>query len=93
MVSSNLLAPATRRRITSTLFAAHTTFVAAQIASFTLMSIIGAQLGGSDASAGIPSTISMVGRALAGYPIGWLMDRLGRRFGQWMMGWGCGGIG
>ncbi len=81
MVSSNLLAPATRRRITSTLFAAHTTFVAAQIASFTLMSIIGAQLGGSDASAGIPSTISMVGRALAGYPIGWLMDKLGRRFG------------
>ncbi len=81
MVSTNLLAPATRRRITGTLFAAHTTFVAAQIASFTLMSIIGAQLGGGDASAGIPSTISMVGRALAGYPIGWLMDRLGRRAG------------
>jgi MFS family permease len=45
------------------------------------MSIIGAQLGGGDAAAGIPSTISMVGRALAGYPIGWLMDRLGRRAG------------
>lgn len=78
---STLLAPATRRRITGTLFAAHTTFVAAQIASFTLLSIIGAQLAGSDASAGIPSTISMVGRALAGYPIGWLMDKLGRRTG------------
>jgi len=79
--SANLLEATTRRRITSTLFAAHTTFVAAQIASFTLMSIIGAQLGGSDASAGIPSAISMVGRALAGYPIGWLMDKLGRRLG------------
>ncbi|HRW09974.1 MAG TPA: MFS transporter [Caldilineaceae bacterium] len=81
MASTNLLAPSTRRRITGTLFAAHTTFVAAQIASFTLLSIIGAQLAGSDASAGIPSTISMVGRALAGYPIGWLMDKLGRRTG------------
>lgn len=81
MTTTHLLAPAVRRRITYTLFTAHTTFVAAQIASFTLMSIIGAQLGGSDASAGIPSTISMVGRAVAGYPIGWLMDRWGRRAG------------
>lgn len=78
---SGLLSPTIRRRITYTLFAAHTTLVAAQIASFTLMSIIGAQLGGSDASAGIPSTVSMLGRALAGYPIGWLMDRWGRRAG------------
>ncbi|MCB0062040.1 MAG: MFS transporter [Caldilineaceae bacterium] len=81
MTTSHLLAPSIRRRITYTLFTAHTTFVAAQIASFTLMSIIGAQLGGSDASAGIPSTVSMIGRAVAGYPIGWLMDRWGRRAG------------
>lgn len=80
-MSNPLLAPAVRRRLTGTLFAANTTFMAAQITAFTLMSIIGAQLGGSDAAAGIPSTISMIGRAVAGYPIGWLMDRLGRRAG------------
>lgn len=80
-MSTDLLAPAVRRRITGTLFTAHTTFIAAQIASFTLMSIIGAELGGSDASAGIPSTVSMIGRAVAGYPAGWLLDKVGRRFG------------
>lgn len=80
-MQNELLAPGVRRRITNTLFAAHTTFIAAQIASFTLMSIIGAQLGNSDAAAGIPSAVSMVGRALAGYPVGWLMDRVGRRYG------------
>lgn len=59
----------------------YSTFIAAQVASFTFMSILGAQLGGSDVAAGIPSTISMLGRAAAGYPIGWLMDKLGRRLG------------
>ncbi|MEZ4867142.1 MAG: MFS transporter [Caldilineaceae bacterium] len=78
---TDLFTPAIRRRLTYTLFAAHTLFMAAQIAAFTLMSIIGVQLSGSDATAGIPSTISMIGRALAGYPIGWLMDRWGRRAG------------
>lgn len=80
-MQNDLFAPGVRRRITHTLFAAHTTFIAAQIASFTLMSIIGAQLGNSDAAAGIPSAVSMAGRALAGYPVGWLMDRVGRRYG------------
>ncbi|MEZ4615767.1 MAG: MFS transporter [Caldilineaceae bacterium] len=29
----------------------------------------------------MPSTVSMIRRAVAGYPIGWLMDRMGRRVG------------
>ncbi|MEZ4726365.1 MAG: hypothetical protein R3E79_04440 [Caldilineaceae bacterium] len=41
-MSNPLLAPAVRRRLTGTLFAANTTFMAAQITAFTLMSIIGA---------------------------------------------------
>ena len=80
-MTKDLLTPAVRRRLIGTLFAANTTFMGAQITAFTLMSIIGADLGGSDAAAGIPSTVSMIGRAAAGYPIGWLMDRLGRRAG------------
>jgi len=80
-VTTQLLAPAIRRRLIGAIFAANTTFMGAQITAFTLMSIIGAELGGSDAAAGIPSTVSMIGRAVAGYPIGWLMDRWGRRAG------------
>ena len=51
------------------------------IASFTLLPILSAQFGGSDSMAGIPNTLIMVGRALIAYPIGWLMDRHGRRLG------------
>lgn len=80
-MTTQLLAPAIRRRLIGAIFAANTTFMGAQITAFTLMSIIGAELGGGDAAAGIPSTVSMIGRAVAGYPIGWLMDRWGRRAG------------
>jgi len=72
---------AVRWKITLTLFTAQSLFSAAQIASFTLLTIIAAELSGSDSLAGIPPTVTMLGRALAGYPVGWLMDRVGRRFG------------
>ncbi|GIV77017.1 MFS transporter [Litorilinea aerophila] len=70
-----------RLRLTGTLFAAQSLNTAAQIAPIVLVPIIAAQLGGSDSLAGLPSTVLLLGRALAAYPLGWLMDRLGRRPG------------
>ncbi len=70
-----------QRRITATLFAVQSLSSAAMIAVFSLTPIIAASLGGSDALTGLPNTVMMLGRAGAGYPIGWLLDRLGRRFG------------
>jgi MFS family permease len=75
------LTESTRRRMTATLFLAQSFASASMIAAFTLLPIIGARLSGSDSAAGIPSTMTLIGRALAAYPIGWLMDRVGRRFG------------
>lgn len=74
--------PATvQRRITATLFASQSLFSAATIAAFTLTPVIAAQLGGSDALTGVPNTMLMLGRAGAGYPLGWLMDKISRRAG------------
>ncbi|HID53396.1 MAG TPA: MFS transporter [Anaerolineae bacterium] len=70
-----------RRRITGTLFTSQSLFSAAIIASFTLTPIIAADLSGSDSTAGIPSTLTLLGRAAAAYPLGWLMDKAGRRLG------------
>jgi MFS family permease len=69
------------RRIAAALFLAQSLFSAAVIVSFTLTAIIAADLGGSDSVAGLPSTLSLVGRAAAAYPLGWLLDRIGRRWG------------
>ena len=51
------------------------------ILSFTLLPIISAHLGGTDRAAGLPPTMMMLGRAVAAYPVGWLMDHIGRRLG------------
>ncbi|MDA0712293.1 MAG: MFS transporter [bacterium] len=70
-----------QRRITATLFTSQSLFNASSILSFTLMPIISADLGHSDAAAGIPPTVVLLGRAIAAYPVGALMDRVGRRWG------------
>lgn len=62
------------------------------IATFTLMAIVAADLSGSDAMAGIPSTLTLLGRAVAAYPIGLLLDRAGRRIGL-SAGFGLGVVG
>lgn len=72
---------ATSRRITGALFLAQSLFSAATIVAFTLTPIIAANLSGSEQQAGIPVTFTLIGRALIAYPIGWLMDRFGRRNG------------
>ncbi|MFT5367160.1 MAG: MFS family permease [Candidatus Latescibacterota bacterium] len=76
-----MVSPSVQKRITTTLFASQSLFSASSILSFTLMPIISAHLGGSDTYVGIPPTVVMLGRAIAAYPVGWLMDRLGRRTG------------
>ncbi|MEM7126281.1 MAG: MFS transporter [Chloroflexota bacterium] len=77
---AELVSTSIQSRLTATLFTAHGLLIAANVASFTLMPIVATQMV-SESVAGVPSTLSMVGRALAGYPIGWIMERLGRRLG------------
>ena len=69
------------RRITTALFAAQSFNTASFIMMFTVTPILAAQLSGNDAAAGIPTTMTMLGRALIAYPMGWFMDRVGRRLG------------
>lgn len=70
-----------RQRLTATLFVGQSFYAAAMIATFTLMAIIAADLSQNDAVAGVPSTLTLLGRAAAAYPIGLLLDRAGRRLG------------
>ena len=71
----------TRQRLTGALFISQSLFSAAMIAAFTLTPILAAELGGSDSAAGVPNTLTLLGRAAAAYPIGWLFDKVGRRLG------------
>jgi MFS family permease len=70
-----------RLRLIAVLFAGYSLFSAASIVTFAIMPIVVVRLGGSEAVAGLPSTLTLIGRALAAFPVGWLMDRTGRRFG------------
>lgn len=76
-----MISKSAQQRIVIALFFVQGLFTAAVIAAFTLSPIIAANLSGSDGAAGVPSTITLVGRALVAYPAGWLMDRVGRRRG------------
>lgn len=70
-----------RRRLMAALFTSQSLFSAATIAAFTLTPIIAVDLRGSDSAAGIPITVTLLGRAAAAYPLGWVLDRVGRRWG------------
>lgn len=70
-----------RRRLVYSLFAGQSLFSAAQIVTFGILPIVVVQLGRTEAVAGLPATLSLIGRAIAAFPVGWLMDKLGRRFG------------
>lgn len=73
--------PRLARRITRTLFLAQSLSSAGFIATATVSSIVGAELSGSKALAGLPATIYLLGTAFSA--LGWAygMDRLGRRGG------------
>ncbi|GIK57676.1 MAG: MFS transporter [Chloroflexi bacterium] len=92
MMNQNPVQESIRQRLTITLFVGQSLFAAAMIATFTLMAIVAADLSGSDAMAGIPSTLTLLGRAVAAYPIGLLLDKAGRRMGL-SAGFGLGVVG
>ncbi len=70
------------QKINFTLLASQSLFSAALIISFTVGSIIVVELaGGNRQWTGVPPTIVLVGAALIAYPMGRLMDRIGRRPG------------
>ena len=70
-----------QRRLIITLFVVSSLNSAAMIASFVLTPIISYSLSGRVQLIGLPNALSMVGRAGAGYPLGWLLDKAGRRIG------------
>ena len=70
-----------QRRLIITLFVVSSLNSAAMIASFVLTPIISYSLSGRVQLIGLPNALSMVGRAGAGYPMGWLLDKVGRRVG------------
>ncbi len=72
---------AVRSRITHTLFVTQALFGATQVAAFTVVPILSAQLADSERMTGVPMTIAFLARSLTAFPFGWLMDRLGRRAG------------
>lgn len=80
-MSINAVTNAVRWRITGTLFVIQSLFGGAMIATFTVTSIIAARLSGYESLAGLPATLVLGGRALIGYPVGWVMDKHGRRAG------------
>ena len=69
---------AARKRITASLFLSQAFYSSAFIGILAVMPILATRFGGAPA-AGLPLTLSMAGRALAAYPLGWAMDRYGRR--------------
>lgn len=72
----------TGQKITFTLLASQSLFSASLIIIFTVSSIVVVELaGGNPRWAGVPTTLVLVGAASMAYPVGRLMDRLGRRPG------------
>ena len=70
------------QKITFTLLAGQSLFSAAMIMAFTIMSITAVQLANDNTRwAGVPSTLVVIGAAMIAYPIGRLMDKVGRRIG------------
>jgi MFS family permease len=80
------------RRLTATLFAGQSIASLGMTAATTIGAIAAAQLTGTAAYAGVPTTMYVLGVALGAYPAGRIMDRYGRRLGL-ALGFGFGIIG
>lgn len=70
-----------QQRLLATLFTSQSIFNAATTVSFTVLPIAAVALTNNEAVAGVPSTVTLIARTLVALPIGWLMDRVGRRLG------------
>ncbi|HEU5086496.1 MAG TPA: MFS transporter [Roseiflexaceae bacterium] len=73
--------PRIGRRIASVLFVTQSLASAGLIAAFTVNAIVGAQLSGNEALAGLPGMWLQIGGAMMAYPAGRFMQRFGRRPG------------
>jgi MFS family permease len=71
----------TSNRLFYTLFIAQSLFSAAQIAIFTLITIVAVRLAATETVAGLPSSTVTFSQAFAAFPIAVVMGRYGRRFG------------
>lgn len=69
------------RRLMATLFLGQSLASAGYIAAATVSSIVGARLSGGATLAGVPTTVYLIGGAVAAYPASRLMQRWGRRPG------------
>ena len=70
------------QKITAALLVTQSLFSASVIMVFTISSIIAVELaGGNNQWSGVPSTLTLIGAAGVAYPVGRLMDRVGRRPG------------
>ena len=74
--------PRIARKITATLFASQSFGSAGIIAGNTVAAIVGAQLSGTPALAGIPGAVQFAGTAFAAFLVGILMEKTGRRIGM-----------
>lgn len=68
-------------RLLITLFVSQSLFSAAQISIITLHAIAAGILGGSDAAAGMPTTVVTFSQSMMAYAMGIIMGRYGRRMG------------
>lgn len=80
------------RTITRTLFFAQSLGSAGFITAATVNAIVGAQLSGRPAWAGVPTSVYLIGSALAAGGWGYAMERIGRRNGL-VIGMVCGMVG
>ena len=80
------------RKITITLFLAMSLGSAGLVLAATINSIVGAQLSGNPAWAGVPSAVFLLGTAFASLGGGYFMERFGRRGGI-SLGLLCGAAG
>jgi MFS family permease len=69
------------RKITFTLFLAMSLGSAGMIVAATVTAIVGAEISGNPAWAGLPAAVLTLGAAIASFLLGFAMDRFGRRLG------------
>lgn len=85
MVDLNRLA----RKITFTLFLAMSLGSAGFLVAATVNTIVGAEISGNPAWAGLPAAMFTLGTALSAFLLGFAMERFGRRMGM-LLGLGAG---
>jgi MFS family permease len=74
--------PRLARKITLTLFTAMSLGSAGFIVAATVNTIVGAEISGNPAWAGLPAAVFTLGTAISAFLLGFAMDRFGRRWGM-----------